>query len=117
MATARDVARRAGVSTSTVSHVLNSTRGVSRELRERVLAACEELSFEPNVIARSLKTSRSLTIGFVVPDVNAFFTDILLGVEEVAEERGYSVIFCHTHDDPQRERSSLRLLRGRRRPG
>ena len=114
MATARDVARRAGVSTSTVSHVLNGTRGVSRDLRQRVLAAAEELSFEPNVVARSLKTSRSLTIGFVVPDVNAFFTDILLGVEEVAEERGYSVIFCHSHDDPQREQTYLRLLRGRR---
>lgn len=114
MATARDVARRAGVSTSTVSHVLNGTRGVSKELSERVLAACEELSFEPNVVARSLKTNRSLTIGFVVPDVNAFFTEILLGAEEVAEERGYSVIFCHSRDDPQRERSYLRLLRGRR---
>ncbi len=114
MATARDVARRAGVSTSTVSHVLNGTRGVSRELRERVLAACQELSFEPNVVARSLKTSRSQTIGFVVPDVNAFFTEILLGAEEVAEERGYSVIFCHSHDDPQEEQSYLRLLRGRR---
>jgi len=114
VATARDVARRAGVSTSTVSHVLNGTRGVSRELRERVLAACEELSFEPNVVARSLKTSRSQTIGFVVPDVNAFFTEILLGAEEVAEERGYSVIFCHSHDDPREEQSYLRLLRGRR---
>ncbi len=114
MSTARDVARRAGVSTSTVSHVLNGTRGVSRVLRERVLAACDELAFEPNVVARSLKTSRSRTLGFVVPDVNEFFTQILLGVEEVAEASGYSVIFCHSHADPRKELSYLRLLRGRR---
>ena len=114
MATARDVAKRAGVSTSTVSHVLNGTRGVSRALRERVLAACDELAFEPNVVARSLKTSRSRTLGFVVPDVNEFFTEILLGVEGVAEASGYSVIFCHSHDDPDKELAYLRLLRGRR---
>ncbi len=114
MPTARDVAKRAGVSTSTVSHVLNGTRGVSKVLRERVLDACEELAFEPNVVARSLKTSRSRTLGFVVPDVNEFFTQILLGVEEVAESSGYSVIFCHSNGDPRKELSYLRLLRGRR---
>lgn len=114
MPTARDVARRAGVSTSTVSHVLNGTRGVSKVLRQRVLDACEELAFEPNVVARSLKTNRSRTLGFVVPDVNEFFTQILLGVEEVAEASGYSVIFCHSHADPNEELAYLRLLRGRR---
>jgi LacI family transcriptional regulator len=114
VATARDVAKRAGVSTSTVSHVLNGTRGVSKALRQRVLDACEELAFEPNVVARSLKTSRSRTLGFVVPDVNEFFTQILLGVEEVAEASGYSVIFCHSHGDPREELAYLRLLRGRR---
>jgi LacI family transcriptional regulator len=113
MATARDVARLAGVSTSTVSHVLNGTRAVSEGVRQRVLAACEELSFEPNVVARSLKTSQSRTVGFLVNDVNVFFTDILRGVEEVAEQHGYSVIFCHSHGDAERELSYLRLLRGR----
>jgi LacI family transcriptional regulator len=114
MATAREVARLAGVSTSTVSHVLNGTRAVSEGARQRVLAACEELAFEPNVVARSLKTSVSRTVGFLVNDVNVFFTDILRGVEEVAEQNGYSVIFCHSHGDEEREVSYLRLLRGRR---
>lgn len=114
MVTARDVARLARVSTSTVSHVLNGTRVVSEDLRTRVLAACEELAFEPNVVARSLKTSQSRTVGFLVHDVNPFFTEILRGVEEVAEHHGYSVIFCHSHGDPERELAYLRLLRGRR---
>lgn len=112
--TARDVARLAGVSTSTVSHVLNATRAVSDDLRRRVLAACDELAFEPNAVARSLKTSRSRTIGFLVHDVNAFFTEVLRGVEELAEQHGYSVIFCHSRGDPDRELGYLRLLRGRR---
>lgn len=114
MVTARDVAQLAGVSTSTVSHVVNGTRAVSENLRRRVLAACEELAFEPNVVARSLKTSQSRTIGFLVHDVNVFFTDVLRGAEEVAEQHGYSVIFCHSHGDPERELFYLRLLRGRR---
>ncbi len=114
MVTARDVARRAGVSTSTVSHVLNGTRGVSKELRSRVLAASEELAFEPSTIARSLKTNHSEMIGLIVPGVNPYFMDVLLGVEQVAERRGYSVIFCHSHEDAARERAYLRLLRGRR---
>ncbi len=117
MATARDVARRAGVSTSTVSHVFNGTRGVSKKLRDRVLAASDELGFEPNIVARTLKTNQSRTLGFVVPDVNAFYIDVLRGVEDVAGAAGYAVMFCHTHDDPTQEQNYLRLLRARRADG
>ena len=84
MATARDVARLAGVSTSTVSHVLNGTRVVSDELRTRVTDAAHELGYEANAVARSLKTRRSHTIARVTPDIgNPFFTSVVRCVADV----------------------------------
>lgn len=115
MVTAQDVARRAGVSTSTVSHVLNGTRVVSDDLRERVLRAFDELDYEPNAVARSLKIKRSNTIGLIISDIsNVFFTAIARGVEDVAQESGYALILCNSDDDASKEAEYLRLLRARR---
>src|SRR5712692_8383167 len=92
MATVHDVARRAGVSTSTVSHVVNRTRFVSDELRERVEAAMRELDFTPNAAARMLTLKRSHTIGLIVSDIrNPFFASVARGVEDVAQEQGYTL--------------------------
>ena len=68
MSTMRDVAERAGVSVTTVSHVINETRPVSDELRGRVLAAMEELGYQPNLLARGLRRGQTHTIGVIVPD-------------------------------------------------
>ena len=115
VATARDVARRAGVSTSTVSHVLNGTRTVSDELRGRVLAAYDELNYEPNPFARSLKVKRSNTIGLVILDTaNAFYTAVARGVEDVAREHGLSVILGNSDEMVSKEAEYLRVLRARR---
>lgn len=93
-----DVARRAGVSISTVSRVLNnSDYPVKQETRERVLAAIEELKFRPNDLARGLLLKKSRTIGLVVPDIsNPYYPELSLGIEATASEHGYSVIFCNT---------------------
>ncbi|MBC7812399.1 MAG: LacI family DNA-binding transcriptional regulator [Burkholderiales bacterium] len=111
MATIHDVAHRAGVSTSTVSHVINDTRFVSDETRTRVLQAINELSYQPNRVARSLRARRTHTLGVLLPNsANPFFADMLLGVEAVAYDHGYSVIFGNAIEDPQRELSYLEVL-------
>lgn len=94
-----DVAKKAGVSISTVSRVLNNTAGypVKQETRERVLEAVRELGFRPNDLARGLLLKKSRIIGLVIPDVsNPYYSELSLGMEATALEYGYSVIFCNT---------------------
>ncbi|MFN8620982.1 MAG: LacI family DNA-binding transcriptional regulator [Chloroflexota bacterium] len=115
MATARDVAKRAGVSTSTVSHVVNGTRVVSDELRARVLQAMHDLGYEANAVARSLKTRRSHLVALVASDIgNPFFTAVVRGVEDVVTQRGYTLVLGSTGEDPHREEAYLRLLGAQR---
>jgi LacI family transcriptional regulator len=114
MATVHDVARRAGVSTSTVSHVVNNTRFVSDELRERVLTAMRELDYTPNAAARMLILKRSHTIGLIVSDIrNPFFASVARGVEDVAQEQGYTVVLCNSDENAERETACLSALETR----
>ncbi len=100
----KDVAERARVSVSTVSHVLNGTRKVSEATRGDVLAAVEELSYRPNLLAKGLKTRRTYTIGLLISDIqNSFFTSVVRGVEDVALSRGYHLFLCNTDEDAGRE--------------
>src|SRR5829696_17677 len=104
MATIREVAESAGVSYATVSHVINNTRLVSQETRERVLAAMDALHYRPNALARSLRQGKTNTIGLVLPDsANPFFAEISRSIEDEAFKKGYSVFFCNTELDTQRE--------------
>jgi LacI family transcriptional regulator len=94
--TIRDVARRAGVSLSTVSQVLNGREGyASAETRDRVLAAARELNYRPNALARGLVTSRTGTLGVVITDITrGFFTQVVGAIEQVASAQGYSVLLA-----------------------
>lgn len=104
MTTIREVAESAGVSYATVSHVINNTRLVSPETRERVLAAMAALNYRPNALARSLRQGKSNTIGLVLPDsANPFFAEISRSIEDEAFRKGYSVFLCNTELDTQRE--------------
>lgn len=115
MATARDIARTARVSTSTVSHVLNGTRWVSPELRERVIATADALGYEPDAIARSLRVRHSNTIGLLISDItNPFFTAVVRGVQDIVQARGYSLIVSNSDEDPDKEAAYLRVLTSRR---
>ncbi|WP_406461005.1 LacI family transcriptional regulator [Streptomyces sp. NBC_01622] len=115
MATMVDVARSAGVSVATVSHVLNDTRPVLPGTRQAVLSAIEELGYIPNTLARSLVTSRTRSIGLAVSAIsNPYFTEILQGVEASALEHGYSLLIADPHDDPEHELKVGRLLHERR---
>ncbi|MCC7372417.1 MAG: LacI family DNA-binding transcriptional regulator [Chloroflexi bacterium] len=114
-ATIIDVAREAGVSTTTVSHVLNDTRPVAVATRQRVLAAIERLHYEVNSLAQGLKRDRSHTIGLLITDIsNPFFTSLVRGIEDVANAAGYSVILCNTDEDPRKELTYLSMLRRKR---
>jgi LacI family transcriptional regulator len=111
MATMKQVAERAGVSTSTVSHVINNTRTVSADVRQRVLAVIDEMRYIPSAIARSLKNDRTRTIGIVVPDnTSPYFAGLIQGVEEAAFRLGYNLILCNAVEDPGREAAHLRTL-------
>ncbi|MFB6555842.1 LacI family DNA-binding transcriptional regulator [Streptomyces sp. NPDC056405] len=115
MATMADVARSAGVSVATVSHVLNDTRPVLPGTRQAVLDAIEELGYTPNTLARSLVTARTRSIGLAVSAIsNPYFTEILQGVEAAALEHGYSLLIADPHDDPGHERKVVQLLHERR---
>lgn len=115
MTTMTDVARTAGVSVATVSHVLNGTRPVLPHTRQAVLDAVEELGYTPNTLARSLVTSRTRSIGLAVSAIsNPYFTEILQGVEAAALEQGYGLLIADPHDDPRHERKVVQLLHERR---
>ncbi|MEV7688468.1 LacI family DNA-binding transcriptional regulator [Streptomyces bungoensis] len=115
MATMADVARAAGVSVATVSHVLNATRPVLPHTRQAVLDAVDALGYTPNTLARSLVTSRTRSIGLAVSAIsNPYFTEILQGVEAAALAAGYSLLIADPHDDPAHERKVVQLLHERR---
>jgi len=104
MTTIREVAESAGVSYATVSHVINNTRVVSPETRQRVVNAMTELNYRPNALARSLRQGKTNTLGLVLPDsANPFFAEISRSIEDEAFNRGYSVFLCNTELNIQRE--------------
>src|SRR5207248_671603 len=99
--TIRDVARHAGVSTATVSHVLNNTGQVSQGTREMVMSVVRELGYIPNAHARHLASGRSRTLGMIVSDIeNPFFPEIIKSFETRARQLGYEVILSDTDYDP-----------------
>jgi LacI family transcriptional regulator len=107
----RDVAQRAGVSVTTVSHVINGTRFVSPELQGRVLEAMKALRFRPNMLARSLRLKETRIIGLLVPDnVNPFFAQVSRVVEDAGFEAGYSVILCNCDGKLEKELAYVDLL-------
>jgi len=111
MPSIKDVAKKAGVSTATVSRVLANNAPVRTETRERVMQAIEELDYRPNLIARSLRSQKSAKIGLVVSDIrNPFFTAIGRAVEDAAYEQGYSVLMCNTDENPEKEKMYLNIL-------
>ncbi|SFD82388.1 LacI family DNA-binding transcriptional regulator [Paracidovorax konjaci] len=115
MATIKDVARQAGVSVTTVSHVINGTRHVSDEGRARVEAAVRDLGYVPSAIARSLKSNHTRTLGMLIPNSsNPYFAEVVHSVENRCFGAGYNLILCNTHDEAHRQGSYLQVLAERR---
>jgi LacI family transcriptional regulator len=115
VATIADVARQAGVSVSTVSHVLNGTRRVAPETAQTVQAVIDAIGYRPNVLARSLKTASSRSVGIAISAIaNPYFSDIICAIEAECARLGMMVFLSDTQDDPERELAILDAFHQRR---
>ena len=111
MATMKDIARLAQVSTSTVSHVINGSRFVSDEIREKVMRIVAELNYTPSAVARSLKVRETKTIGLLVTATNnPFFAEVMAGVEQYCQQHQYNLIIATTGGDGKRLQQNLQTL-------
>jgi DNA-binding LacI/PurR family transcriptional regulator len=110
-----DLAKELNVSISTISRALSRPEVVAPATRERILAAVKEFGFQPNRIARSLRTQETKTIGIIIPDItNSFFGLIVKAIGEVAKAHDYTVIICNANEDPADEAQALEALRSRK---
>ncbi len=110
MAKISDVAIEAGVSVATVSRALNKHPTVDPEMARRVIEAAERLSYRPNAIARNLRQRRTSVWALIISDIgNPFFTAVARGVEDVAQENGFSVLLCNADENPAKEEQYLRV--------
>jgi len=109
--TQHDVARRAGVSTAIVSYVINNgPRAVAPETQDRVLAAIQELGYQPSAVARSLRLQRTSTIGVMVPCLDIILTDVVQGMQQIANRYEHRMVLCNTLHDPVQEHKSAEAL-------
>ena len=107
----QEIANALGISVSTVSRVVNHKSGVKEATRIRVMEYLDECGYSPNFLARSLKTNRTRTIGVVVPDITeALFGNMIKGINDVVDARGYSAVFCDSDERADKERKYLQYL-------
>jgi DNA-binding LacI/PurR family transcriptional regulator len=115
MTTIKDIAEAANVSTATVSHVINGTRPVSDEVRQRVRQAMERLNYQPNAVARGLRTKKTRFLALIIPDItNPFFTDLARGFQDASDQNDYVPVLCNTDRALERELRFLNILRQQR---
>jgi DNA-binding LacI/PurR family transcriptional regulator len=111
MSTINDVAQRAGVSVTTVSHALSGKRPVAPRTRTRIMAAVEQLNYQPSQLAIAMLTGRTMTLGALVPDImNPFFGELLSSVESAANSKGYGTIVASTELQQDQEQRQIELL-------
>jgi DNA-binding LacI/PurR family transcriptional regulator len=109
--TIKDIARKLGLSPSTVSRALNDHPDISRETKRRVQETADAFDYHPNSIAQSLQSKRSNIIGVVVPQVkHVFFAQIMAGITDIAYDAGYTVMICQSNDDYEREELNIKAL-------
>lgn len=111
-ASIKDVAKEAGVSIATVSRVLNDIDVVNEDTKAKVKDAIAKLGYRPNIVARSLKTQRTKTVGIIIPDIsNQFYPEIVRGAEDVANIYDYNIMLCNTDLDKEKEIEYLKILK------
>jgi len=111
----RDIARAAGVSSTTVSRVLNGSGYVKDETKALVLKVIKEFNYTPSAVARSLSKSETNTIGVIVPDIeNPFFGEVIKGISSLADERNLNIILCDTNEKVSKEIKFLNMLKEQR---
>jgi DNA-binding LacI/PurR family transcriptional regulator len=110
-----DVAREAGVSTTTVSKIMNNTGRISAKTRQNVLTIMKELNFQPNVLASAMKGKSTYSIAFLIPDVdNPIYAKYLKHIENYGQKLGYNIVMCSTGNDPNKEVRHITLMRQKR---
>ncbi|MGX6445677.1 LacI family DNA-binding transcriptional regulator [Neobacillus sp. K501] len=115
MANIKDVAKKAGVSVTTVSRVFNDRGYISKETRDKVLKAMAEIDYQPNQLARALQKNQSYLLGVIVPDSNhPFFSDLIKYIETYANELDYKILLCNSLGDAEKEEKYLNMLRQNR---
>ncbi len=118
MATIIDVAKRAGVSTATVSRALNGSANVCDTTKKRILEAIAELDYNPNALGRNLRRMRTGIVLVVLPSIsNSFFSQVVKGMEQTGAALSYTIMICTTRSNPVRERMFLDLVRNRQADG
>ena len=110
-----DVAKAAGVSKSTVSQYLNKRFDyMSAKTKERIAVTINELGYQPNIVARSLKQKSTSTIGVIVANIlHAFSTQVIRAIEDVCREFDFHIIVCNADDDPEKEKKYIDMLRAK----
>ena len=113
--TMKQIADLAGVSTATVSKIINGRdRYISEETRKRVTDLITAYDYKPNALAKGLKVKKTNTIGFILPDItNPFFPEIARGIEDTAKSKDFAVVFCNTDNDVDRERECVTFLQSK----
>lgn len=115
MATLDDIAKMAGVSSTTVSRVINNYGSLSEKTKTKVFAAMKELNYQPNSLARSLKGKKTQLIGIILPGVgNPFFGQMVQEIEDQLFKKGFRIILCNAGNDAEKERAYLRMLMANR---
>jgi DNA-binding LacI/PurR family transcriptional regulator len=116
--TIKDIAKKTGVSHSTVSRALSGNSLISIETTEKIKTAAREMGYQPSAAARSLKTRHSQVLGVIVSSIDdPFFSEILFGIEETAQENGYSLFIAASQHDPNRERKIVQTMLEQRTDG
>lgn len=114
----RDIANATGVSSATVSRVINNSGYVKEETRQKVLKTIKEFNYIPSAVARSLSTQDTSSIGVIIPDIeNPFFSSVIRGISDVAEKNNYNILFFGTNETPSKEHSYLKIAQGQRLKG
>lgn len=109
--TIKDIARILGISPSTVSRALKDHPDINADTKRAVNELAEKLKYQPNAVALSLKRSRSNTIGIIIPEiVHYFFSSVISGIEDIASQRGYTVIICQSNESYEREVANAKAL-------
>ncbi|MEG1458301.1 MAG: LacI family DNA-binding transcriptional regulator [Acetivibrio sp.] len=111
----KELAKTIGVSSATVSRVMNNSGYVRDETRKKVLQAVEEYQFVPSAIARSLSTRDTLSVGVLIPDIeNEYFSSVISGISEIAEQNGYNIHFMGSNENKQIEQDFLNMVESQR---
>lgn len=109
--TIKDIARELGVSVSTVSRALQNHQDISEQTKALVRACAERLHYKPNLMASNLRTSKNTTIGVVIPELNHhFFASVLDGIEQTANESGYTILICQSSESVEKEEKLVQML-------